>query len=58
MCATCGCLASGAPAPEAGKYKCLECEKAGKPQQVTVRKAEPMPTCAVHEGGKCHWVKV
>lgn len=58
MCATCGCLTSAAPAPEEGTYKCVECEEAGQPSQVTVQEGEAMPACPTCESEKAHWVKV
>lgn len=58
MCATCGCLVSGQPAPEGGTYSCVECDKVGKSELVTVRKGESMPSCATCLGTKIHWVKV
>lgn len=58
MCATCGCLTSKAPAPEDGTYKCVECDKAGKSEQATVKKGEPMPGCSACGSAKGHWVKV
>ncbi len=57
MCAVCGCLKTDHPAPEEGTYKCLECEKAGKVEQVKVKKGDPMPACACATD-KGHWVKV
>ena len=56
MCATCGCLTSRAPAPESGTYKCVECEKAGKSEKVTVRKGESMPACSACGTDRAHWV--
>jgi hypothetical protein len=57
MCATCGCLTTARPAPEDGTYKCVECDKAGKSQQVTVRKGDSMPTCGACGAKEGHWVK-
>jgi len=57
MCATCGCLTSKQPAPEDGTYKCVECEKAGNREQVTVKKGATMPTCKACGSSEVHWVK-
>lgn len=57
MCATCGCLTSDAPAPEEGTYKCVECDQAGTPQKVSVKKGDAMPKCTSCSSGKGHWVK-
>jgi len=58
MCATCGCLTTSKAAPEAGTYKCLECDKTGKVHQVTVKKGDSMPSCGTCGAEKGHWVKV
>jgi hypothetical protein len=61
MCATCGCLESGKAAPEQGKYTCVECQEAGTPHEVTVKKDEKMPQClecAGVQSSKAHWKKV
>ena len=58
MCATCGCLTTKSPAPEGGTYKCVECDEAGKPQKVTVKKGASMPACKTCGSSKAHWVKV
>lgn len=58
MCATCGCLTSQAPAPAPGTYKCVECDKAGKSQRVTVKQGDAMPKCTACGAEKGHWVKV
>jgi len=58
MCATCGCLATAQPAPEAGKYKCVECEEAGQQETVTVKEGEKMPSCKACGESRVHWVKV
>ncbi|MFB3880447.1 MAG: YjzC family protein [Armatimonadota bacterium] len=57
MCATCGCLTTGQPAPEEGTYKCVECEEAGKAEKATVRKGDSMPSCKTCGETKVHWVK-
>ena len=57
MCATCGCLTTSAPAPEAGTYQCVECEKTGKTEKVTVTKGASMPACGACGEAKVHWVK-
>jgi len=44
-------------APEEGTYKCVECDKSGKMQQVTVKKGESMPACSACGAEKGHWVK-
>jgi hypothetical protein len=58
MCATCGCLTSGAPAPMEGTYKCVECEKAGQSYHATVKKGDAMPKCDTCKSEKAHWIKV
>jgi len=58
MCATCGCLTTQRPAPVEGTYKCVECDKAGKSYQVTVKKGDSMPTCGSCRSARGHWVKV
>ena len=58
MCATCGCLTSQRPAPKDGTYKCVECDKAGKSYQVSVKRGDSMPTCSSCGSEKGHWVKV
>ncbi len=58
MCVTCGCLISGEPAPEEGTYNCVECDKVGKSERVTVKKDEKLPSCSTCLGTKVHWVKV
>jgi len=57
MCATCGCLTSKKAAPEDGTYKCVECEKAGKAEHVTVKKGDPMPRCTASGSSEAHWIK-
>jgi hypothetical protein len=57
MCATCGCLGSGKPAPEEGTYECVECKEAGDKYEVTVEKGEAMPKCETCAGESVHWVK-
>jgi hypothetical protein len=57
MCAVCGCLTTGQPAPEAGSYKCVECEEAGKAEKATVKKGDSMPSCKTCDDTKVHWVK-
>ena len=57
MCAVCGCLSTKSPAPQEGTYKCVECEKAGKPEEVKVKKGDPMPSCTGCGGEKVHWIK-
>jgi hypothetical protein len=57
MCATCGCLTTERPAPENGTYKCVECDKAGKSYQVSVKKGDRMPACGSCGSEKGHWVK-
>lgn len=58
MCATCGCLTSGQPAPEDGTYKCQECGASDKMSKATVKKGIAMPTCSSCGESKVHWVKV
>jgi hypothetical protein len=58
MCAVCGCLKTGSPAPEEGTYKCVECEEAGKAYQANVKKGESMPDCPTCSDKKGHWIKV
>lgn len=57
MCATCGCLESREPAPEAGVYECIECRQLGRPEQVQVQEGELMPDCSNCNGGMAHWRK-
>ncbi len=57
MCAVCGCLTSGQPAPEEGAYKCVECEEAGTKYEVTVQQGDAMPTCDTCDNASVHWVK-
>ena len=57
MCATCGCLTSGAAAPEEGTYKCVECEEAKKPFHASVKKGQIMPQCDTCKDPKAHWIK-
>lgn len=54
MCAVCGCLASGKPAPQEGTYLCIECGEAGEERKATVKKGDPMPDCP-ECGGEAHW---
>jgi hypothetical protein len=56
MCAVCGCLEARKPAPEAGSYVCVECEKTGKVEKVEVKAGQAMPDCSAC-GGKAHWKK-
>ena len=56
MCATCGCLTTGQAAPKEGTYSCVECDKVGKSEVVTVKKDDSMPSCAACGGTKVHWV--
>ncbi len=58
MCECCGQLKTGDPAPEDGVYSCVECDKVGKSERVTVKKGERMPSCSTCGGTKIHWVKV
>jgi transcription elongation factor Elf1 len=51
-------LTTSKAAPEAGTYKCLECDKTGKVHQVTVKKGDSMPSCGTCGAEKGHWVKL
>jgi NAD-dependent SIR2 family protein deacetylase len=50
-------LTTAQAAPEAGTYKCVECDEGGQQETVTVEKGDKMPSCQACGESKVHWMK-